>query len=82
MSRKKTISKVFYDDEIIGRLPDGDLILKPGVRRKYYDSFDGDLTADTHINYEVINSAKHKDIMDKHFNDEVNTGEIDNWDTE
>jgi len=82
MSRSKTISKHYYDDEIIGRLPNGDLLLKIGVRRKYYDSFDEDLTSDAHINYEVIKSNKHKDTMSKHFEDEVNTGEIDNWDTE
>jgi hypothetical protein len=81
MKRTRTISKVFYDDEIIGRLPDGDLILKPGVKRKSYDTFDGDLTSDTHINYDVIKSKRDKEVLEKHYGED-NTGEIDNWDTE
>lgn len=50
----RTISKHFDDSEIIGRLPNGDLILKPGVKRlKYNDNIDPDLLED-HINNEEL----------------------------
>lgn len=39
MKEERTISKHFDDSEIIGRLPNGDLVLKPGVKRlKYVDA--------------------------------------------
>lgn len=39
MENKRTISVHFDDSEIIGRLPNGDLVLKPGVKRlKYIDA--------------------------------------------
>lgn len=34
--RSKTISKVFYDREILAKLPDGSIYLKMGVKRKHY----------------------------------------------
>lgn len=83
MSKKRTISKHFNDDEIIGRLPNGDLILKPGVRKKYYDSFDADLSVDAYINYEVIKQEKQRESYKKHFGGKEDSfEEIDNWDTE
>lgn len=48
---QRIISKSFDNNEIIGRLPNGDLILKPGVKRlKYNDGIDPDLLED-HINH-------------------------------
>lgn len=41
--RTKTISKSYYDDEVIGRLENGDLYLQMGVKRKHYDKSDNDL---------------------------------------
>ena len=34
--RTRTISKIFYDREIIAKLSDGSLYLKMGVKRKHY----------------------------------------------
>ncbi len=52
------ISKKFKNKEIIGRLPDGSLYLKMGVKRKKYnDSIDPD-QLESHINYDLINFEK------------------------
>lgn len=33
-NRKKTKSKNYFDDEIIGIMDNGDIVLKPGVKRQ------------------------------------------------
>jgi hypothetical protein len=51
-------SKNFKPKEIIGRLPDGSLYLKMGVKRKKYnDSIDPE-ELESHINYDLINFQK------------------------
>lgn len=40
MERTKTISKIYWDDEIIGVTDTGDIVLKPRVRRQPKRSFD------------------------------------------
>jgi len=57
----RTISKHFDDSEIIGRLPNGDLYLQPGVKRLKYDSQDPN-ELETHINYTELTVRK---ITDK-----------------
>lgn len=56
--RTKTISKNFYDDEILFKDENGDIHLKPGVKRKHYgDSIDPD-QLETHINYVELKISK------------------------
>jgi len=63
--RQKTISKNFYDDEIIGRTEEGDLILKMGVKRlKYDDDIDPD-QLESHINYTALSVERMKRIREK-----------------
>ena len=63
--RQKTISKNFYDDEIIGRTEEGDLILKMGVKRlKYDDDIDPD-QLESHINYTALSAERMKRIREK-----------------
>lgn len=55
---KSVESKNYKQKEIIGRLPDGSLYLKMGVKRKKYnDSIDPD-ELESHINYALINWEK------------------------
>lgn len=81
MSRNKTISDTYFDDEIIGRLPNGDLILKMGVKRKSYTKLDLDLSSDSQINYDLLERIT---IMNKlKSNRDVDCDDkVDNWDTE
>jgi hypothetical protein len=78
MDNKKTISKNFKDDEIIGRLPNGDLYLKPGVRRIKKGSIN-DYDVQDQFNYDLINVNKinAKRLMNQDF--KAFEGEIDNW---
>ena len=56
--RTKTISKNFYDYEILFKDENGDIHLKPGVKRKSYgDSIDPD-QLETHINYVELKIRK------------------------
>lgn len=65
MQEGRTISKHFDDSEIIGRLPNGDLVLKPGVKRlKYNDSIDPDLL-ETHINDVDLKVQKTKEKIEE-----------------
>jgi len=78
-ARAKTISKNFYDDEIIGRDSNGDLILQMGVKRKNYTLADGDLNAMEQINYQAL---AHDTLSTKikSYNDiDDNGSEVDNW---
>lgn len=34
MERLKTKSRIYFDDEILGIMDNGDIVLKPGVRRQ------------------------------------------------
>lgn len=81
MSRNKTISDTYFDDEIIGRLPNGDLILKMGVKRKSYTKLDLDLSSDSQINYDLLERIT---IMNKiKSNRDVDCDDkVDNWETE
>lgn len=83
MSRQRTISKEFYDDEIIGKLDNGDLYLQMGVKRKYYDKSDNDLTSesDSQINYFLLANIKNKESM-KRYKDVDPNEDTDNWETE
>jgi hypothetical protein len=49
MKRLKTISKHFYDDEILFKDENGDLHLKEGVKRMSYPTLTSD--SNTQINY-------------------------------
>ena len=88
--RAQTISKNFKDDEIIGKLPNGDIYLKLGVKRKSYNREDSDLTNDspyvaseeTYINYEALMASRIRELKRKYLGDEVLNDEVDNWDTE
>lgn len=86
MENKRTISKHFDDEEIYYRLPNGDLYLKPDVKRKTYDKSDVDLTGsefilDTQINYYALAITKAKEANRK--NEDYNPDEeLDNWLTE
>ena len=63
--RQKTISKNFYDDEIIGKLDNGDLVLKMGVKRlKYDDDIDPD-TLESHINYTALSAERMQKRRDR-----------------
>lgn len=83
MERLKTISKNYYDDEIIGRLDNGDLYLQMGVKRKSYDKSDNDLSSDkdSQINYFLLASVKNKESMKRYKDVDIND-ELDNWETE
>lgn len=50
------ISKHFTDDEIIGRLPNGDLYLKEGVKKLKYDYLSPD--DEQNINYSELGVRK------------------------
>ena len=53
MSRLKTLSKHYYNDEIQGVLPNGDIILKEGVHRlKYENHLEESL--DSQLNQELL----------------------------
>ena len=56
MTRTKTVSKVYYDDEIRGVFPDGSLYLKDGVKRNPLMSLSKSTEeVDEHINYALRN---------------------------
>ena len=83
MSKTRTISNHFDDDEIIGRLPNGDLVLHMGVKRAQYNSFDTDLTSsEEHINYAALNKEKNKKSLDRYRDIDPMEDEIDDWLTE
>ena len=84
--RLKTLSKHFYDDEILYKSKSGEIHLKIGVKRRNFNNSHNNLSSDKsdeHINYDVIINSKIKefeemnDIKEYRRNDE-----IDNWDTE
>lgn len=80
---ERTISKHFDDDEIIGRLPNGDLYLKPGVKRlPAYNPFDMESMIDEHINYDSLFRNYNKEVMKRYTDYKPMEGEIDDWDTE
>jgi hypothetical protein len=56
--RSKTISKNFYDDEIIGKTEAGDLILKIGVKRLNYDDHIDPDQLESHINYSALSAER------------------------
>lgn len=84
-------SKNFKAEEIIGRLPNGDLYLKMGVKRKSYIREDISLVNDSpyiasteeqYINYEALEATRNKELRRRVIGvDDIND-EIDNWDTE
>lgn len=52
MKREKTISKQYFNDEILFKDPDtGDIHLKPGVKRLHYPTEDVENKLESHINY-------------------------------
>lgn len=63
IKRLKTKSKRYYDDEIIAILPNGDIVLKPGVRRQPKRSFDLEANEEAaqYWNYWVY----HRDRVDR-----------------
>lgn len=90
---EKRISKVFKNSEIIGRMPNGDLYLKQGVKRKSYLKEDNSLVNDNpwvgnsdagegHINYEALGITKMREMRRKVLGIEDLNDEVDNWDTE
>lgn len=66
--RPKTLSKEFFDDEIIGIWPDKTVYLKEGVRRRPFNPLEEDLEID-YLNFKLTIAT-------------LNTNRIalDNWD--
>ncbi len=86
-------SKRFKESEIIGRMPNGDLYLKMGVRRKDYTREDmslvnenpyvaGTTGEESYINYEALEASKNRELVRRMLGSEDLNDEIDNWDTE
>lgn len=81
MERAKTISKHFYDDEILYKdQTTGEIHLKMGVRRSPQPSTDYTME-DEYINYDVIRSLKTKEYISKLIGEPLEDSR-DNWDTE
>lgn len=79
MSRLRTMSKHFYNDEIEYVLPNGDIYLKQGVKRREYSTADYETNGTEHINFPAL----YKDSWEKKVRsytdiDEKGT-ELDNW---
>ena len=80
MERVKTLSKNFYDDEIISLLPNGDIYLKIGVRRNPIPSKEIEQSIESdYINYDIIRSDKFKQLHDLLLGED-RSDEIDDWD--
>ena len=72
-------SKHFTDDEIIARLPDGSLYLKPGVKRtKNYSLLDTGSQEES-INYYDLAKNRLIEKQVKHGLLEEKNDETDNW---
>ena len=67
--RTKKLSNNFYDDEIIARLPNGDLVLKPNVKRRYYMFEETEENA-SQVNTELIQLDKLKGFSDDNDDEE------------
>lgn len=59
-NREKTISKHYWDDEIIGVEPNGDIHLAPGVHRQNYGDWINPYDLESHINLIDINRQRIK----------------------
>lgn len=77
--RLKTMSKHFYDDEIIGRAENGDLILHMGVKRKEYTLADSEMVGYENINYAALESNRLNQRVKMHNDGDENGDELDNW---
>lgn len=63
--REKTLSKNYYDDEILFKDPDtGDIHLKPGVKRCHYPTDDLN-KLESHINYWDLANTKITQVKSK-----------------
>lgn len=79
MSRLRTLSKHYYNDEIIGIMDNGDIILHMGVKRKSYTLADSDISSMEQINYHALVHDKWNTKI-KSYNDvDDNGSEPDNW---
>ena len=67
--RPKTLSRFFYNDEIISKGSDGTLYLKQGVRRKYYIMEETEETAPL-INTDLTRLEKLKSFEDVELDDD------------
>lgn len=63
--RLKTKSKNFYDSEIEGIFPNGDIILKEGVKRLKYKLDIDPFLEESYINYEDLNVKRMEKIRKK-----------------
>ncbi len=59
----RTISKWFDDDECIGRLDNGDLVIKIGVKRKSFDKKELSLELESQINYYQIQDQRDRELL-------------------
>ena len=83
MERLKTMSKHFYDDEILFKDPEtGDIHLLIGVRRKTFDKTDEDLTSEEYINYEALQVSRLKEVSRRSEDYDYNIDQVDDWLTE
>lgn len=79
MGRLKTMSKWFYDDEILGVMNNGDIVLKQGVKRKNYSKSDFEIDKTEHINFAALYHDRWIAKV-KSYTDIDGTGsERDNW---
>lgn len=78
---KRTISLHFDDDEIICRLPNGDLYLKEGVKRTRNYSLVENEIPDENINYHIVTSNKGRETMKRYTDHQPNEDQVDNWET-
>lgn len=79
MKRLKTISKHFFNDEILGVMSNGDILLKMGVKRKNYSKSDFEVDKTEHINFSALYHDKWINKV-KSYTDIDGTGsERDNW---
>lgn len=70
--RKQTISKVFYDDEILYKDPDtGAIVLKAGVTRQHYNTHIRPDELESHINYYELGMRKLEENL-KRIKGEIN----------
>lgn len=63
--RLKTLSKNYFDEEIVGILPNGDIILKEGVKRLKYKLDIDPYLEESYINYEDLNIKRMETIRRK-----------------
>jgi len=76
-----TISKSFKDDDIICRLPNGDLYLKMGVKRLKNTFTLSEDNEDEHINYDALRISKNRESAKRYQDVSYNEDQIDNWET-